>query len=133
MNRTTQRKVSRALVATLGVTVAMGGVFWLGKTVGSASGRNEARAERGETTEAVVAAAAKNQGDVSPTTKPSAGAGAGGAASDLFASSLAQASVIQTPTAPVASPASPAREAPATGPAQVTTTPPILAAAATRP
>src|SRR5688572_882348 len=85
MNRTTQRKLSRALAGGLGLTLALGGVFYLGKVVGS-NGANatQAKGERGDTPEAAVLA--KN----APTTKPA----------DAFAS----ATVLQTPTSPVAPP-----------------------------
>jgi lipoprotein-anchoring transpeptidase ErfK/SrfK len=129
MNRSTQRKLSRALVGGLGLTVALGGVFWLGKIVGSHSSSEQARAGgRGETTEAVVAAksaanansgagAGADNGSVAsittPTTKP---AGAGASHGDPF--------VLQTPTSPIASAASPTSQPQPTMLAAVATTRP---------
>ena len=112
MNRQTQRKLSRALVGGLTMTIALGGVFYLGKVVGrnSTGASPSARAERGETTEAAVAAksaatvaTAGSAGSATATTRPAA------PRTDPF--------VLQTPTAPVASALSP-------------TTQPILLAAA---
>ena len=104
MNRTTQRKLSRALIGGLGLTLALGGVFWLGKIVGTNSSATQAKVGRGETTEAAVLA--KSAADhptannaATPTTKPAGTAGA----HDAFASNIAGASVLQTPTSPVAS------------------------------
>ena len=86
MNRSTQRKLSRALIGGLGLTIALGGVFWLGKIVGSNSSTAQARAERGETTEAVIqaksaadhstASAGSANNAATPTTKPASAASA---------------------------------------------------------
>jgi LysM repeat protein len=105
MNRTTTRKVSRALVVGLAGVIALGGVFWLGKLSGSASTAT-AKVERGQASEATIAtraAAAAN-----PTTKPAE-----------------PVAVLQTPSTPVASPS--------TQPSNVVAAPPVLAAATTRP
>ena len=122
MNRTTTRRISRALVIGLGAVIALGGVFWLGKLSGSASNAT-AKAERGQASEATIAqrAAAATPAPVpaagTPTTKPA----------DPLGAQVATANVLQTPTTPVATPS--------TQPAPVTATPPVLAAASatTRP
>ncbi|MEA2711023.1 MAG: hypothetical protein QOF78_3624 [Phycisphaerales bacterium] len=136
MNRQTQRKLSRALVSGLGLTIALGGVFWLGKIVGSSSSSDsaasqearEARVARGETTEATIAANASGARSgtsvaLAPatTTQPAAVD-----AGSPFNARLASANVLQTPTAPLASAAT-------TQPSLSSPTPPILAAATTRP
>src|SRR5215211_1881876 len=98
MNRQTQRKLSRALVGGLSLTLALGGVFWLGKIVGSNSTSSaQAKLARGETTEAAVAAKSAAGGGSgagggnaivasnSATTHPAGGgAGAGAAHGDPF-------------------------------------------------
>ena len=130
MNRSTQRKVSRALVGGLGAVVALGGVFYLGKVVGSNASNSQAKAERGETTEAVVAAkstaAAGNTAGAGTgaTTKP---AHAGALTVNAFSPDLASARVLETPTSPVGSSSS---SSSATSTTQPSSSAPLLAAAA---
>ena len=112
----TQRKISRALVGGLGVTLALGGMFWLGQQFGSANGDAQKRAERGEADETTVAAVG------SAGASSDAGTGATTRPADPFASQLARANVLETPTAPAAG---------APGESSATETAPMLAAAAT--
>ena len=117
MNRSTQRKLSRALVGGLGAVIALGGVFYLGKVVGSNGSSSQARAERGETTEAVVAQQQQQSaggGAAAPTTRPAEGATAAAAAGshkpaltvNAFSPDLASARVLETPTSPATQPSS---------------------------